>query len=83
MSQPPLSPRPLSRLQPGQSARITGLDGGSPAYRQRLLAFGLIPGTAFTLTRVAPLGDPVEVRLRGYTLTLRRDEAAILRIETL
>lgn len=78
MSSDPLT---LSHLQPGQSARVTGLDGGNPAYRQRLLAFGLTPGTPLTLTRVAPFGDPVEVRLRGYTLTLRRDEAAILRVE--
>lgn len=78
MSSDPLT---LSDLQPGQSARVTGLDGGNPAYRQRLLAFGLTPGTPLTLTRVAPFGDPVEVRLRGYTLTLRRDEAAILRVE--
>ncbi|WP_019646351.1 FeoA family protein [Novispirillum itersonii] len=80
MSSAPLT---LSQLRPGQSARVIGLDGGAPAYRQRLLAFGLTPGTSFTLTRVAPLGDPLEVRLRGYTLTLRRDEAAILRIEAL
>jgi ferrous iron transport protein A len=42
---------------------------------------GLTPGTAFSITRFAPMGDPVEIKLRGFSLTLRKDEAAILLIE--
>ena len=42
---------------------------------------GLTPGTEFEVTRTAPLGDPVEIRVRGFDLSLRKDEAAILKIE--
>jgi len=45
------------------------------------LAMGLTPGTPFKVTRVAPLGDPVEIAVRGFKLTLRRDEAAAVRVE--
>jgi ferrous iron transport protein A len=44
---------------------------------------GLTPGTEFSITRFAPMGDPVEIKLRGFALTLRKDEAAILQIEKL
>lgn len=68
-------------LKPGDSARVVGFAAGDRDYRQRLLAMGLTPGAAFTVTRVAPLGDPVEVAVRGFKLTLRRGEAAILKVE--
>lgn len=44
------------------------------AYRKKLLAFGFTPKTEFTIIRVAPLGDPIEVKLRGFSVTLRKDE---------
>ncbi|CCG39983.1 FeoA family protein [Magnetospirillum molischianum] len=68
-------------LKPGDAARITGFAKGDRDYRQRLLAMGLTPGVAFQVTRVAPLGDPVEISVRDFTLTLRRNEAAILKVE--
>jgi len=68
-------------LKPGESARITGFAQGDRDYRQRLLAMGLTPGVSFRVTRVAPLGDPVEITVRDFTLTLRRGEAAILKLE--
>ncbi|MCA1974801.1 MAG: ferrous iron transport protein A [Caenispirillum sp.] len=68
-------------LKPGEGARVTGFAPGDRGYRQRLLAMGLTPGVSFTVTRVAPLGDPVEVAVRGFKLTLRRGEAAILKVE--
>lgn len=68
-------------LKPGDAARVTGFVPGDRGYRQRLLAMGLTRGVAFTVTRVAPLGDPVEVAVRGFKLTLRRGEAAILKVE--
>jgi len=68
-------------LKPGDTVRVTGLAKGARDYRQRLLAMGLTPGTIFSVTRVAPLGDPLEISLRNFTLTLRRAEAAILQVE--
>jgi len=44
---------------------------------------GLIPGTEFMVTRFAPLGDPVEIKIRGFSLTLRKNEASVLQIEKL
>jgi len=68
-------------LKPGDDARIVGFERGDRDYRQRLLAMGLTPGVIFRLTRVAPMGDPLELLVRDFTLTVRRDEAAILRVE--
>ncbi|WP_209315835.1 FeoA family protein [Haematospirillum jordaniae] len=73
----------LQDLYPGQAARVIGLQGGSAGYRQRLLAMGLTPGTCFTITRVAPLGDPLELHVRGCSLTIRRSEASIVAVEVL
>ena len=64
----------LNDLKPGQSARVETV-GGSGALRQHFLDMGLIPGVKVTLVKLAPLGDPMEFRLRGYELTLRRDDA--------
>jgi ferrous iron transport protein A len=70
----------LSDLQCGHYAQVIGFAKGERFYRQKLLAMGLTPGTPFRLTRVAPLGDPVEIRVRGYSLSLRKAEANILNI---
>ncbi|NFV79590.1 ferrous iron transport protein A [Magnetospirillum aberrantis SpK] len=71
----------LTTMKPGETARVTGFARGERGYRQRLLAMGLTPGAVFSVTRVAPLGDPVEISVRNFTLTLRREEAAILKAE--
>lgn len=71
----------LTTMKPGETARVTGFTRGERGYRQRLLAMGLTPGAVFSVTRVAPLGDPVEISVRNFTLTLRREEAAILKAE--
>jgi ferrous iron transport protein A len=72
----------LKLLKRGDQARIVGFDiAGDPAYRARLLAMGLTRGTVFEVSRIAPLGDPIEIIIRGYTLSLRKTEAAILKIE--
>lgn len=73
----------LSSLQVGDSARVINLGRSDRAYRYKLLAMGLTPNTEFTLIRKAPLGDPLEIHVRGYSLTLRKDEAALLEIERL
>lgn len=71
----------IDTMKPGDSARITGLLAGDRGYRQRLLAMGLTPGVVFEVRRKAPLGDPIEISIRNFTLTLRKTEAAILELE--
>lgn len=71
----------LKTLATGESGRIVGFDQSGGAYRKKLLAMGLTPGTEFTVTRFAPMGDPVEIRLRGFSLSLRKNEASVLLIE--
>ena len=73
----------LKSFNVGDVGRIIGFEQSGKAYRKRLLAMGLTPGTEFSVTRYAPMGDPVEIKLRGFSLTLRKDEAAILLIEKL
>ena len=65
----------LSELGIGESAVITKV-GGENALRLHLLDMGLIPHTQVTLIKVAPMGDPLEFRIRGYDLTLRKEDAA-------
>jgi ferrous iron transport protein A len=72
--------RGLADLKVGEAARVTGYHDGSD-YSERLIQLGLIPGTLIRLERVAPLGDPVEIRFRGYSLVLRPSEARCLRLE--
>lgn len=64
----------LNELKTGASGVITAV-GGDGALRCRLLDMGLIPRTRVTLQKVAPMGDPIEIRVRGYELTLRVEEA--------
>ena len=64
----------LRELQPGQSAVITAV-GGEGALRQHFLDMGVIPGAEITLMKLAPMGDPMELRLHGYELTLRLADA--------
>jgi ferrous iron transport protein A len=71
----------LSDLKPGDYGKICGYRKGDKRYRQRLLAMGLTPNTAFQLVRRAPLGDPIQIRIRQFSLSLRQDEASILLIE--
>jgi ferrous iron transport protein A len=72
----------LRDMRVGDLARVAGFDAGGRGYRKKLLAMGLTPGTEFSVTRVAPLGDPVEIQVRGFRLSLRKDEAAAVRVET-
>ena len=64
----------LDELKPGTKGRITAV-GGEGELRLRLLDMGLIPRTEVTLMKVAPMGDPIERRVRGYELTLRVSDA--------
>ena len=69
----------MDRLKPGQSAVIQAV-GGSGSLRHHLLDMGLTPQTEVTLQKTAPMGDPVQIKLRGYELTLRLDEARKIEI---
>ncbi len=69
----------LHQLPIGQSAIITKV-GGEGEMRYRFMDMGLIPKTKVTVTKVAPMGDPIEIRLRGYTLTLRVEDAKNIEI---
>ena len=70
----------LAELEIGKSAIVTSV-GGEGALRQHFLDMGLIPGVSVTLTKYAPMGDPMELSLHGYQLTLRKADAAQLLIE--
>lgn len=70
----------LDTLSIGHSAVICKVGGDGP-LRLRLLDMGLIPRTRVTVCKTAPLGDPIEIRLRGYELTLRKEDARNIEIE--
>jgi ferrous iron transport protein A len=73
----------LRDLVVGDRARVAGFTQGGDAYRRKLLSMGLTPGVEVAVTRVAPMGDPVEIRVRGFALSVRKDEAAVLSVEKL
>jgi len=68
----------LNEFAVGQEGTVLGFAQGNISYRQKLLAMGLIKGTSFKVLRVAPMGDPVEISVRDFRLSLRRDEAKAL-----
>lgn len=70
----------LNELHIGDTAAITAV-GGEGALRCRLLDMGLTPRTLVTLRKVAPMGDPIEIRVRGYELTLRVEDAHEITVE--
>ena len=70
----------LDQLKVCSSAIISAV-GGNGALRCRLLDMGLIPHTRVTLQKVAPMGDPIEIQVRGYELTLRVEEARKIEVE--
>ena len=67
--------RTLEELSPGQSGTILSIGNKSGAVKRRLVDMGLTPGTEVRVTKIAPLGDPIEVNLRGYQLSLRKEDA--------
>ena len=70
----------LDMLPLGQEAVITAV-GGEGALRCHLLDLGLIPRTTVRVEKVAPLGDPIELRIRGYALSLRKEDARNITVE--
>ena len=69
-------PLRLDHLEIGKDAVVASVDADDQALRQHILDMGLTPGTEVTMMKYAPMGDPIEIRLRGYQLTLRRADAA-------
>ncbi|MFV0517334.1 MAG: ferrous iron transport protein A [Aminipila sp.] len=69
----------LDKLKPGYTATISSV-GGEGAIRRRLFDLGLTPNTTVYVRKVAPLGDPIEVCLRGFELTLRKEDASRIQI---
>lgn len=67
----------LGELPIGGSGTVSRVDGARP-FRRRLLELGLTPGTKIEVLRVAPLGDPIELLVRGYRLSLRREDARLV-----
>ncbi len=70
----------LDQLKPGQSARVTNV-GGEGAFRQHILDMGVLPGAEMSFVKLAPMGDPMEFRIRDYELTLLRSDAARIECE--
>ena len=66
--------RTIDDLTIGESGVISQV-GGEGALRLRFLDMGLIPGTTVTLRKIAPMGDPIQIQVRGYELTIRREDA--------
>jgi ferrous iron transport protein A len=76
----PAENQPLTSLKPGAAATVRQINL-RPDQRGRLLEMGLLVGTPVQLIRFAPMGDPVEIKVRGYNLTLRRQDADLILVE--
>lgn len=70
----------LQEIPPGQSATIVHV-GGAASLRRRFIEMGIVPGETIRAERVAPLGDPVAYRIKGYRLSLRREEASQIEVK--
>ena len=77
-----MSIKMLNELRKGEKGRIVKIAGKGNIHR-RLLDMGLVSGTDIQLQRVAPLGDPIEIKVRGYSLSLRKEEAASIQVEVI
>jgi Fe2+ transport system protein FeoA len=68
-------------LKPGDRVRITGWSSDNPPAR--LLEMGMLPGSEIELVRFAPLGDPIDLKVRGFHLSIRKSEAGLVEVESL
>lgn len=73
--------RTLKDLQVGQTAKVVKLHGEG-AVRRRIMDMGITKGTAVTIRKVAPLGDPMEINVRGYELSIRKVDAEMIEVES-
>ena len=70
----------LRDLKPGQQGKVTSIST-TGAMKRRIMDMGVTPGVEIRVVKVAPLGDPVEVNVRGYELSVRKDEAAQIQVQ--
>jgi len=70
----------LAELKPGEKGRVVKV-GGKGSGRRRIIDMGLVSGAEIEMERVAPLGDPIEVKVKGYHLSLRKEDAADIYVE--
>jgi ferrous iron transport protein A len=70
----------LDKLKPGERAMVVGIGGKGPV-RRRLIDMGITPGADIMIKKTAPFGDPLEVNIRGYSLSIRSSEAAQVTVE--
>ena len=71
----------VNELKIGEKAIVTGL-GCSGALRRRIIDMGITPGAVIIMRKAAPMGDPIEINVRGYELSIRRSEAGEITVET-
>ena len=69
----------LKDIKPGGTAKVARINGAGPVKR-RIMDMGLTKGTDVTVRKIAPLGDPIELTVRGYELSIRKDEAAAIEV---
>ena len=72
----------LAMLEPGDRARITAV-AAAGALKRRLMDMGVLPGEEVVVRKIAPLGDPIEIRVRSYSLSLRKQEAEGIAVEVI
>lgn len=73
----------LAMLKPGEQGRITKLEAGIGPIRRRLMDMGVLVGEQVRVSKVAPLGDPIEVTIKSYSLSLRKKEARGILVEAI
>jgi ferrous iron transport protein A len=71
----------LSDMHRGDRGVVTGFSRAAARYRAKLLSMGLTPGADVLVVRYAPMGDPIEIEIRGYRLSLRRQEASVIEVD--
>ncbi|HEX3021432.1 MAG TPA: FeoA family protein [Lachnospiraceae bacterium] len=72
----------LQQLKPGEACKVTSI-GTKGLIKRRLMDMGVTPGVDIRLVKIAPLGDPIEINIRGYELSLRKEEANQIFVERL
>jgi ferrous iron transport protein A len=72
--------RTINKLKPGESGTVLEI-GSSGALRRRIIDMGITPGATVTMKKMAPLGDPIEICVRGYNLSIRKTEAKEIAVE--
>jgi len=69
----------LAKLSIGKEAKVTKINGNN-AVTRRLMEMGVVPGVSVKIIKTAPFGDPIEIRVRGYSLAMRKNEAETIEV---